>query len=104
MARCLPSSLVISAHTASMGAVITMLWSSSRSANVVPFLLGSFDGVLEADEGGGPRLFELRDPPAVDPLDRHGVQVVEPAAPPGLHDDQVGLAEHGEVLHDHVAV
>jgi len=82
-----------------------MLCRSSLSANFSTFLLATtFDGVLQAHERRRPRLVELRDPPAVDLLDRDRIEVIQPASTARLDDDQVSVAENAKVLHEDVTV
>src|ERR1700741_4333341 len=85
-----------------MGAGITMLWSSSRSLTAT-FLL-AFDGAAQPDQRGDPVLLVAGHPALVDAADRHRVEVVDAPAPVDLGDHEVGVAQHAQVLHDHVAV
>lgn len=100
----LVASVVISVHTLSMGAAITMLCNRSvpGSANVLILLFGALDRELQADQRRCPVPLVVRDPPLVDLLEGHGIQVVDPFPAPRQHEHQISLAEHTEVLHDHV--
>jgi hypothetical protein len=46
----------------------------------------------------------VRHPALVHAPDRDRVEVVDPLPPPRLDVHQPGVAEHGQMLHEHVAV
>src|SRR3954468_1218736 len=76
----------------------------ARSAGTVSVLvMVALQLVLEVDERRDVALRVLVDPPVVDLADRHRVEEVEllPALPAG--NDEVGLLEDPQVLHDAVA-
>src|SRR5215212_11196272 len=76
----------------------------ARSAGTVSVLvIVALQLVLEVEKRRDPALRVLVDPPVVDLADRERVEEVEllPALPPG--DDEVGLLEDPQVLHDAVA-
>ena len=56
--------------------------------------------LLESAEPGGPGFGVLAHPPVVDEPDRDGVQEVELLPTPPLGDDEAGLLQLPEVLHD----
>src|SRR5918997_1473750 len=103
MNRCLPRSLVISAHTALIGALMTIDWTVSRSATAPPLLLVGPPGLLrlnagaQPDQCGRPVLLVLRNPPLIDQLDRHRIEVIDPAPTLHVDEDQICLPQDGQV-------
>lgn len=62
----------------------------------------ALDRLLETDQCRHPRLGESGDPTVMNALDRHHVEVIDPLPSADLYHDEVGAAQHSEMLDDHM--
>jgi hypothetical protein len=62
-----------------------------------------FERFLEIGQNSQPGLFKLADPSLGNLVDRDGIEIVQLLATLFERHDEVGLFEHGQMLHDRLA-